>query len=92
MVVEAYAEKHKIEAETIRTRDEKRFFGTTLKVDGVVVAPDTEIIWASRFLAEQNMSDPEFQTFKVKIRRYKSFVVNHPDRVPPPAWAKGKFE
>ena len=27
-----------------------------------------------------------------EARRYKSFVVNHPDRVTPPAWAKGKFE
>ena len=43
-------------------------------------------------MTEQNMSDPEFQTFRVKIRRYKSFVVNHPDRVTPPAWAKGKIE
>lgn len=43
-VVEAYAEKHKIEAEPILTRDEKRFFWTTLKVDGVRVAPDTEIM------------------------------------------------
>ena len=43
-------------------------------------------------MTEQNMSDPEFQTFRVKIRRYKSFVVNHPDRGTPPAWAKGKIE
>ena len=41
-------------------------------------------------MTEQNMSDPEFQTFRVK--RYKSFVVNHPDKVTPPAWVKGKIE
>ena len=77
---------------SVLTRDEKRFFWATLNVNGVVLAPDSELMWSVRFLAEQNMSDPEFQRFMLKIRRYKNFVIKHPDKVTPPAWAKDKIK
>lgn len=63
--------------EPVLTQDEKRFFWATLSVNGVVLAPESEIVWAAGFLAEQNMPDPEFQRFRVKIGRYKKFVINH---------------
>ena len=78
--------------EPVLTRDEKRFFWATFNVNGVVRAPESEIVWAARFLAEQKMPDPEFQRFRVKIRHYKDFVIKHPDKVTLPAWAKGNLK
>lgn len=75
----------------ILSRDEKRFFWATLNVNEIIIAPANEISWAAQFLVDRNMSDSEFQMFMAKIKRYKTFVVNHPDKVNPPVWADGKF-
>lgn len=73
------------------TFDEKRFFWATLNVEGVVIAPQSEIEWAVLWLADKKFSDAEFEALQRRIRLYKKAIIENPAKASPPSWAVGKY-